>query len=82
MAGIFFLVLIVVVIGAWALIAYARAGAKAADTGIDRTNAASGPSLLEEDLSLAAETTPATRTAHPSRQTIEPKHVPDVSAAS
>jgi hypothetical protein len=53
MAVIFFLVLIVVVIGAWALIAYARAGAKAADTGIDRTNAASGPSLLEEDLSFA-----------------------------
>jgi hypothetical protein len=69
MAVIFFLVLIVLAVGVWALIAYARAGAKAADTGIDRTNAASGPSLLEEDLSFAGR-----NDARDENATSEPAH--------
>jgi hypothetical protein len=52
-AVIFFLVVIGIAIGVWALVAYARAGAKAADTGIDRTSRSDGPSLLEDDLSFA-----------------------------
>jgi cytochrome oxidase Cu insertion factor (SCO1/SenC/PrrC family) len=52
MAVIVFLVLIVLVAVIWGIFAVARAGAKAADTGIDRTNSEGGPTLLEDDLSF------------------------------
>jgi hypothetical protein len=56
MAVIFFLALVALVAGVWALIAYARAGAKAADTGIDRASPPQGPSLFDDDLSFAGRT--------------------------
>jgi hypothetical protein len=52
-AVVLVVVLAVIVVGVWALIAYARAGTKAAAEGIDKTQSPGGPSLLEEDLSFA-----------------------------